>query len=294
MLAHHAYWCQLLPQIKRWLLLLCQLKANPNISAYAHVYSHYYYHCHLFVPIGMEALVNSQSHKHRSFVQHCRKVFVLGTSTKHYQCWKFWLVTMCATHISGTAFFKCKYLTNPAVTPEDRVIEAVGALAGALDNWIPPTCGNPPSRPSVTSKMSSNRPPLQRWSHHSCHPSSISNDAPGCTSWACILCHIFKCGHYWTIFFNISLPLNSQNHQWSKVAWHSQNTCCTNTIGCLGRSSFPTKSITMVKPMAEPTRGPSPILATQATTQITEDSYHLAPIDNDAPAHNTQSHIQAQ
>ncbi len=86
----------------------------------------------------MEALVNNQPHKRRLFAQHCRKVFVLGTSTKHYWCWKFWLVTMRATRISGAAFFKHKYLTNPVVTPEDRIIEAAGALAQTLDNQMPP------------------------------------------------------------------------------------------------------------------------------------------------------------
>jgi hypothetical protein len=122
-------WCQLLPQIERQLLLLHQSKANPNILAYAHVYGHHDYKCHPFVPIGMKALVNDQSHKGCLFAQHCRKVFVLGISTNYYRCWKFWLVTTCVTRISGTAFFKHKYLRNPAVTPEDRVIEAAGALA---------------------------------------------------------------------------------------------------------------------------------------------------------------------
>ena len=78
-------WCQLLPQIERQLLLLCQSKTNPNISAYTHVYGHHDYNFHSFVPIGMEALlVNDQPHKHRLFAQHCRKAFVLGTLTEHY------------------------------------------------------------------------------------------------------------------------------------------------------------------------------------------------------------------
>jgi hypothetical protein len=131
-------WCQLLPQIERQLLLLCHLKTNPNILAYTYVYGHHDYNCHPFVPIGMEALVKDQPHKCRLFAQHCRKAFVLGTSTKHYRCWKFWLVTTRATRILGAAFFKHKYLTNPAVTPEDRVIGAAGVLAQALDNRMPP------------------------------------------------------------------------------------------------------------------------------------------------------------
>ncbi len=79
-------WCQLLPQIEPRLLLLCQSKANPNILAYAHVCGHHDYNRHLFVPISMEALVQDQPHKCCSFAQHCRKAFVLGTSTEHYRC----------------------------------------------------------------------------------------------------------------------------------------------------------------------------------------------------------------
>jgi hypothetical protein len=130
-------WCQLLPQIEHQLLLLHQSKSNPNILAYAHVYGHHNCNRHPFVPIGMEALVNDRPHKRRLFAQHCRKAFILGTSAEHYQCWKFWLVTTCTTRILGAAFFKHKYLTNPVVTPEDRVIEAAGALAQALNNQMP-------------------------------------------------------------------------------------------------------------------------------------------------------------
>ncbi len=45
---------------------------------------------------------------------------------------------MLATRILGAAFFKHKYLTNPAVTPEDRVIEAAWVLAQALNIQMPP------------------------------------------------------------------------------------------------------------------------------------------------------------
>jgi len=52
--------------------------------------------------------------------EHCTKAFVLGTSTKHYRSWTFWISTTHVTHISGAAYFKHKYLTNPSVsvTPE--------------------------------------------------------------------------------------------------------------------------------------------------------------------------------
>jgi hypothetical protein len=77
-------WCQLLPQVELQLLLLRQSRVNPNMSAYAHLYGQHDCNKHPFVPIGMEALVHDKPHKQQTFAEHCRKAFVLGTSTKHY------------------------------------------------------------------------------------------------------------------------------------------------------------------------------------------------------------------
>jgi hypothetical protein len=77
-------WCQLLPQVERQLLLLWQSRVNPGMSAYAHVYQgHHDYSKHPFVPIGMEALVHENPQKRRTFAQHCKKGYVLGTSFEH-------------------------------------------------------------------------------------------------------------------------------------------------------------------------------------------------------------------
>jgi hypothetical protein len=128
---------QLLPQVEQQLLLLQQSRLHPNSSAYAHVYGHHDYNKHPFVPIGMEALVHNKPHTHQTYAEHCKKAFFLGTSTKHYWCWKFWSKETRATRISGAAFFKHKYLTNPSVTPEDLVITAAENLTQALETSIP-------------------------------------------------------------------------------------------------------------------------------------------------------------
>lgn len=86
----------------------------------------------------MEALVHDQPHMHRTFAQCCRKAFVIGTSFEHYQCWRFWLTSTRATHISGAAFFKHKYITSPYVTPEDRVIAVAQAIAKTRDSRTQP------------------------------------------------------------------------------------------------------------------------------------------------------------
>ncbi len=61
---------------------------------------------------------------------------MLGTSTEHYQCCKFWTVSTRATRISSTAFFKHKYLTNPSITPKDQIIAAAARLTNAIQGTI--------------------------------------------------------------------------------------------------------------------------------------------------------------
>ena len=132
-------WCQLLPQVERQLLLLRQSRVNPGMSAYAHVYQGQHdYNKHPFVPIGMEAMVHEKPHKRRTFAQHCKKGYVLGTSFEHYRCQTIWMVDSHNRRTSGAVWFKHKYLTHPSVTPADRITAAIGGLAKTLTTGVPP------------------------------------------------------------------------------------------------------------------------------------------------------------
>ena len=110
-------------------MLLRQTNVNPNVSTYAHVYGKHNYDIHPFVPIGMETLVHDKPHRRKTFSEHCSKGHVLGTSFEHYQAWEMWMTKTMATRVSGKVFHKHKYITNPDVTPEDRVITAMGKLS---------------------------------------------------------------------------------------------------------------------------------------------------------------------
>ena len=132
-------WCQLLPQVERQLLLLRQSRVNPGMSAYAHVYQGQHdYSKHPFVPIGMEAMVHEKPHKRRTFAQHCKKGYVLGTSFEHYRCQTIWMVDSHNRRTSGAVWFKHKYLTHPSITPADRITAAIGGLAKTLTTGVPP------------------------------------------------------------------------------------------------------------------------------------------------------------
>ncbi len=78
-------WCHLLPQVEQQLLLLWQSQVNPGMSAYAHVYQSQHSK-HPFVLIEIESLVHIKPHKQRTYAQHCKKGFVIGTSFEHHRC----------------------------------------------------------------------------------------------------------------------------------------------------------------------------------------------------------------
>ena len=137
-------WCQAIPQAERQLLLLQQSNIHPHLSAYAHVYGPHNYDAHPFVPIGMETLVHEKPKRRKTFAEHCKKGFVLGTSFEHYRAWTMWMNDTRATRVSGTVFHKHKYISTPAVTPADAVIAAAGRLANALQGKFSSTLADEP------------------------------------------------------------------------------------------------------------------------------------------------------
>eukprot|EP00804_Cyclotella_cryptica_P014540 CCRYP_004834-RA/>CCRYP_004834-RA protein AED:0.38 eAED:0.43 QI:0/0/0/1/0/0/2/0/284 len=92
-------WCQLLPQMERQLSLLQQSNEYPHISSHTHLYDHHDYNAQPFVPLCMEALVRDKPHRRKTFAQHCTKGYVIGTSYKHYRCWKVWTPSSRTTRI---------------------------------------------------------------------------------------------------------------------------------------------------------------------------------------------------
>ena len=131
-------WCQAIPQAEWQLLLLQKSNVNPKISAYDYVYGPHNYNAETFVPIGMETLVNKNPKIRGTFAEHRGKVFVLSTEFENYRSWIMWTKDTRATRILATVFHKHKYITNPDITPEDRVIAADGKLVDTTKGCIPP------------------------------------------------------------------------------------------------------------------------------------------------------------
>ena len=77
----------------------------------------------------METLVHEKPLCRNTFYEHCSKGYVLGTSFEHYHAWEMWMTKSKDTRVSGKVFHKHKYITNPDITPEDRVIASMIKLS---------------------------------------------------------------------------------------------------------------------------------------------------------------------
>ena len=126
-------------------MLLRQSNVNTNILLYAHLYGNHEYSAIPFFPIGMEDLIHENPIRRKIWDEHAMKGWVLGTSDKHYRCWRLWIKRTRATIISGMVFFKHKYILNPTVTAAEAVLAAAQDMAAVLRKKT----GPPPRRRST-------------------------------------------------------------------------------------------------------------------------------------------------
>ena len=70
--------------------------------------------------------------RRKSWAEHSVSGFYVGTSDEHYRCHKVWVAKTKAERVSGTVYFKHKYITQPTLTPEDVIIKALQDLKHAI------------------------------------------------------------------------------------------------------------------------------------------------------------------
>ena len=130
-------WCQIIPQAERQIILVSQTNLNPKISAYAYVYGQHEYNSAPFVPIVMESLVHDKPNKIKTFAEHCRKGYVLGTPFEHYCAWHFLDVKYHCHQSFNNSVTQAQIHFKPKHHPADAAIYATGNLASALKGKFP-------------------------------------------------------------------------------------------------------------------------------------------------------------
>ena len=114
-----------------------QSNVAPKVSAYAHVHGPHNFMKHPFEPLGIPALIHDKPDNRASWQEHASEGWNLGPSLEHHRCFNLYNKETRAERISGTVFFKHKFLTSPIITPEDRVVDAAQELTSTLQGNVP-------------------------------------------------------------------------------------------------------------------------------------------------------------
>jgi hypothetical protein len=128
-------WDRLLPQAVLTLNLQRQANATPTVSAYQYVNGEFDYNKMPLAPLGSAIQMHESTNRCKTWDAHSLNGWYLGTLTKHYWCHIIFCQKTCSKRISDIVFFQHRYITQPAVTPKDHIVKAVGDLASALQHW---------------------------------------------------------------------------------------------------------------------------------------------------------------
>ena len=127
-------WDRLLPQTVMTLNMLRKAKANPKISAYEYVNGKFDYNRMPLAPMGCAVQVHVSPNRRLTWAEHALDGWYLKTSDEHYRCHNVFIKKSRSERISDTVFFQHRYITNPTVTHEDKVVKALGDVKQALLN----------------------------------------------------------------------------------------------------------------------------------------------------------------
>eukprot|EP00804_Cyclotella_cryptica_P020074 CCRYP_014880-RH/>CCRYP_014880-RH protein AED:0.12 eAED:0.12 QI:0/-1/0/1/-1/1/1/0/1096 len=125
-------WDRLLPQTEITLNLLRQSNATPTVSAYAHLCGPFNYNKMPLAPMGCEVQVHEKTNKRGTWASHSIDGWYLNTSADHYRVHNCHIKSTKAERLSDTVQFKHKDITNPSLSPNDKLMQALAHCKTAL------------------------------------------------------------------------------------------------------------------------------------------------------------------
>jgi len=126
-------WDRLIPQAVLTLNLLRQSHTNPSISAYEHVNEKFDYNAMPLGPMGCAVQIHEGPQKRLTWAAHTTDGWYLRTSPEHYRCHVVYVKKTRAERVSDRVLFQHKYITNPEITPTDKLIVALTDFTTAIE-----------------------------------------------------------------------------------------------------------------------------------------------------------------
>ena len=167
-------WDLLLPQVEMALNFLRQATINPSISAWEYLNGPFNYDATPLGPLGIKVLIHKKASDRHSWDFRAKEGWSVGVTLEHYRCQRVIPKDTKSEMVSDTVEFRHHDLTQPSVTPDDRLLhglqlltaalegkptstsaeqlEAIAMLQKALGQWENTTPEQPPTRRTLASK----------------------------------------------------------------------------------------------------------------------------------------------
>lgn len=133
-------WDLLLPQAELTLNLLRQSRLNPKISAWEYFAGPFNYDATPVGPLGSRVIIHKKPGVRNAWDFRGEEGWSAGVSLEHYRCQKIVRKSTKALAVSDTIAFRHQSLTQPSITPADRLLHGVHTLASALRNTPATVC----------------------------------------------------------------------------------------------------------------------------------------------------------
>ena len=121
----------LLTQTESTINLLRQATLNPRMSAWEYYNGAFDYSATPSGPLGCKIMIYNTSNTRKSWDQIGREGFSVGPALQNYRCIQA-IDGGKALIITDTADYLNRYLTQPHITPEDRITHAIQFFTAAL------------------------------------------------------------------------------------------------------------------------------------------------------------------
>jgi hypothetical protein len=130
-------WDLLLPQAKPTINLLRQATANPKILVWEYFNGAFAFNKTPLAPVGCRVLIHAKPGTRRSWDYRAKQGFYMGPALDHYRCYKLVKSKAKQKVISNTVQFRHAYLQIPAVSEEDKILNGLQVMVGAMQKCTP-------------------------------------------------------------------------------------------------------------------------------------------------------------
>ena len=123
---------QLLPQAELTLNLLRQATIKPELSAWTYMMGAFNYDATSLGPLGCPVMIHKKTSNRKSWDFRSKEGWSVGVSFEHYRCQLVIPADTREINVSDTVEFLHHFITNPTLTPEDRILHGINTLSSAI------------------------------------------------------------------------------------------------------------------------------------------------------------------